>query len=190
MLVLVRHAESTANAENRKAGQLNVPLTALGIEQAKELHSSLGGYKFDAVFLSDAERAQDTTWHAIGTQHPRETWTLVEELRERSGGLLEGMTYPEIRKQFPPKKYKLWQRDFFEAPPQGESMQEVQDRVIPYCKEYVFPLVNAGQNVYICTHNIPMKIIIGHIKGLDEIQIPKLHIDNAMPYFLYGNVRV
>ncbi len=190
MLVLLRHAETTANVENRKAGQINVPLTPHGIEQSKGLKEDMGGYKYDAVFLSDLERCQDTTWHAIGHTHPRETWTLAEELRERSGGLLEGLTYQEIRKQFAPKHYKLWQRDYFEPPPQGESFRDVEDRLIPFAKEHIFPLVNVGKNIWVCTHTVPMKILIGYIKGMDEASIMKLPIENAMPYVLYGNVHV
>ena len=87
--------------------------------------------EYDAVFMSDLERCQDTTQYVIGHTHPRDTWTMAEELRERSGGSLGGLTYQEIRKKFAPRQYKLWQRDYFEAPPQGESYRDVEDRVIP-----------------------------------------------------------
>ena len=190
MLVLVRHGESTANEQNIKAGQLNVPLTERGIQQAKALRGDIGSYQYDAVFLSDAERCQDTTWHAIGHRHPRETWTLAEELRERSGGIYEGMPYPEIRKLLPPKKYKLWQRDYFEAPMQGESMKDVEDRVVPFMQEYVFPLINAGKHVWVCSHHVTIQVIIGHIKGMEETMVPSLKIEHAVPYVLYGTVQM
>lgn len=189
MLVLIRHAECVANTENRKVGHTQSPLTPEGIKQAMELKDDMGGYKYDAVFSSDLERCQDTTSYALGHTHPRESWTLSEELRERSGGLLEGMTYQDIRKQFAPKYYKLWQRDYFEAPPQGESFKDVEDRVIPFFREYVVPLVNEGKNVWLCSHTIPMKVLIGYIKGMEEADIMKLPIENAMPYVLYGNIR-
>ena len=190
MLVLIRHAETVANTENRKTGWTNSPLTDQGTAQAKAIRPDMGAYKYDAVLLSDLERCQDTTWHAIGHSHPRETWTLCEELRERSGGTLEGKTYQEIRKMFAPRQYKLWQRDYFEAPPQGESYRDVEDRVIPFAKEYIFPLVNEGKNVWVCTHQIPMQILIGFIKGLEEDAIMKLPIEHGMPYVLYGNVAI
>jgi 2,3-bisphosphoglycerate-dependent phosphoglycerate mutase len=188
MLVLIRHAETVANRDNIKSGWSNTPLTPKGIKQARSVREDMGGYKYDQVFLSDLERCQDTTQYAIGKTHPRDTWTLAEELRERSGGLLEGKTYQEIRKMFSPRKYKLWQRDYFEAPPQGESYRDVEDRVIPFAKEYIFPLVNEGKNIWVCSHQIPMQIIIGYIKGLEEEQIMALPIEHAMPYVLYGDV--
>lgn len=189
MLVLIRHGESTANAENRKAGQSNVPLSDKGIKQCKETASELRGYSFDAVFTSDLVRCLDTTRLIVNI--PEEQWIIVEELRERSGGVFEGMTYPDIRKMLPPKKYKLWQRDYFEAPQMGESMKDVEERVIPYAKKHIFPLVNERKNVLIVTHEVVMKVLIGHIKQLSETEIPKLpHVENAMPYFYYGKVRI
>lgn len=190
MLVLLRHGQSVANAENRKAGHTNSPLTEEGKSQARDVQDTYRGYSWDAIFCSDLVRCQDTLRIIMGDRHPPETWTLVEELRERSGGIYEGMTYPEIRKILPPKKYKLWQRDYFEAPQMGESMKDVEDRVIPYAREYIFPLVNEGKNVFVCTHHIPMKVLIGYIKGMNETDIPSLNIEHAMPYVTYGTVRL
>lgn len=189
MLVILRHGESVANTENRKSGQLNTPLSSLGVEQSKDVHETYRGYEWDAIFSSDLVRCQDTVRIVMGSKYPPESWTLVEELRERSGGILEGMTYQDIRKQFPPKKYKLWQRDYFEAPPMGESMKDVEERAIPYCKENIFPLVNEGKNVFVCSHHVVMQVLIGYIKGMSEADIPSLRIEHAIPYVIYGTIR-
>lgn len=189
MLVLIRHGKSVANCENRKAGQTNTPLSEEGIKQCKDVYDTYRGYQWDAIFTSDLERCQDTTRIILSERYPPDTWTLVEELRERSGGTLEGMTFQEIRKLFSPRKYKLWQRDYFEAPPMGESMKDVEDRLLPYAKEYIFPLANEGKNVFVCTHQIPMQVLIGYIKRMDETDIPSLTIENAMPYVIYGKIR-
>jgi len=189
MLVLLRHGESVANTENRKSGQLNTPLSKLGKEQSLDVRETYRGYKWDAIFSSDLERCQDTLRIVLGDEYPPESWVLVEELRERSGGVLEGMKYSEMRKILPPKKYKLWQRDYFEAPPMGESMKDVEERAVPYAKEYIFPLVNEGKNVMVCTHYVVMQVLIGYIKGTSEENIPSLKIEHAMPYVTYGKVR-
>ena len=186
MLTLIRHGETEANVERRKTGQIETPLTENGISQAKSVAEDHNGYEYDYVFTSPLSRCVDTTQYAIGQRHPQDTWIRVEELMERSGGVLEGMLYSDMRKTMPPRQYKLWQRDYFEAPPMGESMADVHDRVIPWFKENVLPLVNNGSNVWICTHDIVMKILIGYIKGLNEVEIPKLKIGNCVPYVLYG----
>jgi len=184
MLVLLRHGQSTANRDNIKTGHLNVPLTDLGIAQSKEVGETYRGYSWDAIFTSDLERCLETTKSVVGPHHPQDTWVLSEELRERSGGAYEGKSYPELRKMLPPKKYKLWQRDYKAAPPNGESFLMVENRVIPYAKEYIFPLVNESKNVLVVTHHIPLAVLIGFIKRLNDKQILDLEIENAMPYVL------
>ena len=191
MLVLVRHGKSQDQEENRMSGQHNCPLSVEGRQQADELGMNLADYEFDAIFCSDLERAIDTT-RAILAHNKRtnpEVLTYVEELRERSGGSIEGLTYTEIRKMIPPKKYKLWQRDYFEPPPMGESLKDVEERVIPYMKEYVFPLVNETKNVLVVAHAGVLRTIICYIKAGEESDIVGQVIENAMPYILYGHVR-
>lgn len=189
MLVLIRHGESEDNEIGKMGGQLNSSLTSLGKHQVNEAKKNLSGYNFDAVFTSDLLRAIETTQGIIGHRVPESEWILAEELRERSGGVYEGMTYTELWKMLPPKKYKLWQRDYFEAPPLGESLSDLYDRVIPYFKEYVVPLVNQNKYVLVVSHANVMKVIIGFIKGLDETAIINLpYAEHAIPYVLYGKV--
>lgn len=191
MLVLVRHGESVDQVENRMSGQSNCALSPRGVEQAEELAVELSAYEFDAVHSSDLIRCVDTTAAILRRNANTDPSVLVyaEELRERSGGLLEGREYKDIRQELPPKKYKLWRRDYFEAPPMGESLKDVEERVIPYLKNHVFPLVNEGKNVILVTSAGVIRTIICYIKSSDETEIVKLEIENAMPYILYGEVR-
>lgn len=188
MLVLFRHGQSTANVEGIKAGQLDVPLSDEGIAQCKVAAETLRNYTFDAIFTSDLNRCIDSTQLCTAGRYPRDTWHIAEELRERSGGTYEGLRYTEIRKLLAPKQYKLWQRDYFESPPMGESMKDVEDRVVPYLKEHVLPLVNDNKNVLVVSHEVTIMVIIGYIKKIDETEVVKKKIDNAIPYFIYGKV--
>ncbi len=191
MLVLVRHGETTDQEENRMSGQHNCMLCPDGQRQVDELGTDLADYEFDIVVSSDLTRCVDTT-AAIMKRNKRtdpDIVTYAEELRERSGGTIEGMEYSEIRKMIPPKKYKLWRRDYFEPPPMGESLKDVEDRVIPYMKEFIFPVVNDNKNVLVVAHAGVLRTIICYIKASDESNVVKLEIENAIPYILYGHVR-
>jgi len=195
MLILLRHAESELQAEGKLAGRLGCGLSELGENhQAPEAKENLSGYNFDAIFCSDLLRCRLTLkivmeGNHFATEQDLQNVVFAEELRERSGGSVEGMKYSDMRKILPPKKYKLWQRDYFEAPPDGESMLDVHERVIPYMKEYVFPLANDGKNVLVVTHAHVIRSIIGHIKAADETDVMKWKIENAMPYLFYGKIR-
>lgn len=191
MLVLVRHAESQDQEENRMSGQHDCPLSAVGIDQAEEAGRNLKEYEFDHVFSSDLGRCVQTTQRIMA--HNKRTdpdvLTYTQVLRERSGGSIEGMTYKEIRSMIPPKKYKLWRRDYFEPPPMGESLKDVEDRVLPFMKKFVFPYTNDGKNVLVVAHSGVIRTIICYIKAIDESEIVKLEVENAMPYILYGHIR-
>ena len=176
-------------------GQVNYGISEQGREEIKDAAETLSTYEFDAIFTSDLERCL-TTLHGVLHKNPffkDEQWTddtitKVEELRERSGGSVEGMEYSEMRKLLAPRKYKLWQRDYFEAPPGGESFKDVEDRVLPYMKEYVFPLANDGKNVLVVAHAGVLRVILGYIKKASEPDIVKWNIENAIPYFMYNTI--
>src|SRR3954454_14570443 len=61
-LILVRHGESTWNAEHRLQGQLDPPLSAAGREQAAELRPLVDqvAVPADRVIVSDLSRARET----------------------------------------------------------------------------------------------------------------------------------
>ena len=58
--LLVRHGESTYNAEGRIQGQQDAPLSARGRAQAEQIAARLRTYQFDACYASDLSRAADT----------------------------------------------------------------------------------------------------------------------------------
>src|SRR5918994_3815273 len=59
-LILVRHGESTWNAEERLQGQLDPPLSERGREQSAALAGMLDGLPDERVICSDLGRARQT----------------------------------------------------------------------------------------------------------------------------------
>ena len=59
-LILVRHSETIFNKEKVFSGLLDVPLSAEGIEQAKNLGTILKDEMIDWVFVSSLIRAKET----------------------------------------------------------------------------------------------------------------------------------
>ena len=98
-LVLVRHGETEWHAENRYAGVTNVPLTARGLEQARQLAGWAVAARLDAVFTSNLTRAQRTANLCAEATGLRPQ--VDERLRELDFGHGEGLTSAEMREQFP-----------------------------------------------------------------------------------------
>ena len=60
LLTLLRHGQSTYNLENRFTGILDVPLTALGKQEAHVAGQKLKNFYFDIAFTSLLIRALET----------------------------------------------------------------------------------------------------------------------------------
>lgn len=93
-LVLLRHAQSLWNLENRFTGWANVELTEAGRSEARRAGALLRahGYHFDRAFTSQLKRATETleiVLHELGQENlPIERrW----RLNERHYGSLEGL---------------------------------------------------------------------------------------------------
>lgn len=97
-LLLVRHGQSTWNAESRWQGQEDPPLSTLGVRQARDAAATLG--TFDAVVASTLQRASTTATilaDELGIGPVRHDADLVE----RHAGEFQGLTRTEIEERFP-----------------------------------------------------------------------------------------
>lgn len=189
MLVLLRHPECVDNAEDVMVGQRDSPLTPDGRVQAREAAETLADYRFGHIYTSDLLRSLDFTRAIVARQKFPTQYTMVHQLRERSGGYTEGKKYIQLKKELPPRKYKLWQRDYFESPPGGESLHDVSERVIPWFKEFVIPRISRNEDILVVTHSGVIRVIFGYLKQIEEPEVMKLTIEHAMPYFFYGRSR-
>lgn len=96
-ILLVRHGESTWNADGRWQGQADPALTERGRAQAAEAAGALG--MPDALITSDLVRAADTA-AIIGNLLGLDAVT-EPGLRERDAGPLSGLDRHQIHRQFP-----------------------------------------------------------------------------------------
>jgi len=96
-ILLVRHGQSTWNAEGKWQGQENPPLSEDGIHQA--MHAAGVIDRPDLVRASDLERAHHTA-SILAAPHGLTVLSDVR-LRERAAGPWTGLTRDEIERQFP-----------------------------------------------------------------------------------------
>ena len=96
---LVRHGETEYNRRGLALGRADAPLNETGRRQAERLREALAGAPVVAVYASPLVRAFDTA-ASIAAAHGKEV--VVENgLIEMDIGEVEGLTFPEVRKQFP-----------------------------------------------------------------------------------------
>jgi 2,3-bisphosphoglycerate-dependent phosphoglycerate mutase len=99
-IYVVRHGESTWNAERRWTGQGDPPLSGIGRAQAREACETLGGDGFDAVGSSSLVRALETA-SIIASVLCLPQLEPMRHFDERFAGEMSGMTSAEIEARWP-----------------------------------------------------------------------------------------
>jgi alpha-ribazole phosphatase len=128
-LIVVRHGATLHNAEARFTGQTDAPLSAYGMLQARAVAERLQTTDFSIVVSSDLLRATRTAEEIVAARTSA-SLRLDPHLREIALGAWEGLTYAEVRNQWP-EALAAWQRDPINgAPPGGETALALQRRVI------------------------------------------------------------
>jgi glucosyl-3-phosphoglycerate phosphatase len=157
-LVLWRHGQTAWNAGRRFQGQSDIPLDETGLAQAERAARLLAALRPTAIFTSDLSRAAQTAQRlaeltGLAAQ-------LDKDLRERNGGIWEGMTDPEIRRAYP-AEYASWN------PPDGETVETVADRTAAAFSRIAEGLPAGGMAV-IVSHGGAISLGISRLLRLPE----------------------
>jgi probable phosphoglycerate mutase len=134
-LYLVRHGETDHNAAGRAMGQMDVPLNARGLDQARQTAEFLRRYPIERILSSDLGRA-------VGTAQPLADALGISvepdaRLRELTFGILEGKTVAECE-AIDPKSVARWRSgDFDAALPGGETRRSLMQRTRAVLDEIV-----------------------------------------------------
>ena len=96
-ILVVRHGQSTWNADGRWQGQADPPLSELGIAQAEAAARGVDGV--EVIWASDLERARHTA-SILAAARGLEV-VADPRLREREAGEWTGLTRAEIEERYP-----------------------------------------------------------------------------------------
>jgi probable phosphoglycerate mutase len=147
-IIAVRHGETAWNVATRIQGQLDIGLNARGRWQAAQVAQALRGEPLQAAYASDLARAWDTA-QAIA-QASAVGLTAHRGLRERGFGEFEGLTHADIEARWPEHALRWRQRDPHWAPPSGESLAELRDRIRHTLDELAS--AHVGQQIVLVAH--------------------------------------
>ena len=113
-LICIRHGQSEINLARRLTGQLDPPLTPLGVEQARRTAEFLRSQPITRIYSSDLVRCMDT---AAPTAAMHGLPVIPEPaFREIFAGKWEGMTFDAITAAYP-ESHHVWMTDMGRAHP-------------------------------------------------------------------------
>lgn len=204
-LVLIRHGQSVWNAQNRFTGWVDVPLAEKGWQEAEAAGKKLADVRFDAAYTSHLQRAICTLQTvlrfntasntpifipAAGTV-PRESYQPgaselpvqihQTELAERHYGDLQGLNKDEVKAEHGEEQFRIWRRGFDTPPPNGESLKDTCDRVVPYFEQEIEPLLKQQQSILIAAHGNSLRALTKHLEQISDEEIVKVEIPTGTP---------
>jgi broad specificity phosphatase PhoE len=174
--LLVRHAESEANAGAYFGSQSDALLSAKGRQQVAALTRAMRDVSVDAIYSSDLSRAQDTV--APLARERGLPLVTTPRLREREMGALTGLSFEEAKARYPELWRELVARAPHSAPPGGESHVALAQRVAAVLDELLEK--HRGQTILIGSHGVAINHMLRHLMGLRDPHLPLwFSVDNA-----------
>ena len=167
-VLLVRHGQSQGNAEQRFGGHSPTPLSELGHRQAEATARALAGEGVTALYSSDLLRAVQTAEplaRATGLDVTR-----TPALRERSVGLMEGLTFEAAAAAHPDEYAALLRRDFEHVLAGGESYRQLLDRAAAELDRAIER--HRGGTLALFSHTGTICILALHLMG--SLDAPRL----------------
>ena len=183
-LILVRHGQSEWNAKNLFTGWKDPGLTDQGVSEAKNAGKLISeqNIEFDIMYTSMLSRAQKTGDIILGILNHKEIPIIKNEaLNERHYGSLAGLNKDDAKKKWGEEQVHIWRRSFDIPPPDGESLKDTADRVLPYFEAEIMPKVVSGSSILIAAHGNSLRALIMKLDSISPEDIVKLEIPTGAP---------
>jgi 2,3-bisphosphoglycerate-dependent phosphoglycerate mutase len=174
-LALIRHGQSEWNAKNLFTGWMDTELTEKGFLEARTAATKLSGKKWDLIFESDLMRVKQSAEVTIKTLHLKIPTIETQALRERNYGI-----YTQKNKDFVKKElgadYEKFHRGWDFPIPEGESLKQVYERVVPYYLAEIEPRLKEGKNIIVFASGNSLRALCKYVKNLSDKEIEDFEI--------------
>lgn len=204
-LFLQRHLKSQWNVEDRFAGWTDAPVAKESLETAEEVVKRLVDQPIDIVFASPLMRNIQTVleifkgfndgrypffihldggkmqeWGNFADIGDKDVNVYTSQiLNERYYGELQGLNKAETKKKYGEDQVKLWRTSYTDAPPKGESGQDVYDRVVPFFKDKIEKELKDGKNILVVSSHHPLRSIVKYIENIPTEKMVEVEIQFA-----------
>jgi probable phosphoglycerate mutase len=159
---ICRHGQTEFNLQRRLSGWIDTPLTPAGLANVQTSAGKLTGISFDAIYSSDLGRSFITAY-LIAKHLQFDTEIIrVKALRENGYGDLAALPIVEAEARYP-ELHKT--TDYI--PPNGESLGQLQARVIDFIAELDIAANGVDQTILLSAHDGVIKAIYANFANLD-----------------------
>jgi 2,3-bisphosphoglycerate-dependent phosphoglycerate mutase len=208
--LLVRHGESIWNKNSKFTGWTDIPLTNNGKIEAIQIANTLLDYniKPNIIFTSVLQRTIDTS-NLIKSKINNDmlihtTW----RLNEKHYGTLEGVPRQYIRDLYGDKFTKMLRTNFNIKPPivkdyiynneypvyrncyfkkikNGESNENVLDRLLPYYENDILYTLSENKLPLIVTHKHTARVLMKYLLKISDEEFENYDLPNKKILLIY-----
>ncbi|MDX9715463.1 MAG: alpha-ribazole phosphatase [Dissulfurispiraceae bacterium] len=171
-IYLVRHGETVGHKHGQYKGSMDIPLSERGAEQVRRSAEFIAAdmkkgkaqekssLKVYCSPLSRARRSAEIIAARLSVKSLQ-----IDDLRERSFGRWEGMTYMEIAEKYP-GEFSDWRTNPLKfSPPEGESTLEVNTRVLSVLDRILLSSSD-GESIIIVAHGGVNRVLLCSFLGM------------------------
>lgn len=182
-LAFIRHGESLWNKKGLWTGWTDIGLSEKGREEAKHAGQKLRSINFDITFTSPLKRAKETLEiikKELGIEN-----LLTEAntaLNERHYGIYTGKNKWQLKEELGEEKFLKIRRGWDVPIPEGETLKDVYERVVPYYQQNILPQLLSGKNVLISAHGNSLRALVKFLENTPDADIPNLEIATGEIY--------
>jgi 2,3-bisphosphoglycerate-dependent phosphoglycerate mutase len=213
-LVLLRHGQSTWNAEGLFTGWVDVDLTPEGEEEARQagrliLAEQERGLDLKVLHTSVLTRAVRTANLAL--DELGRSWIPVRRhwrLNERHYGALQGKNKKETTDEYGIDQVKVWRRSYSIRPPAiapehhpvhdrryssvpaaalpaSECLADVVARMVPYWEDVIVPDLYSFGGVFVVAHGNSLRALVKYLMALSDEEIVGVEIPTGVPWVFH-----
>jgi 2,3-bisphosphoglycerate-dependent phosphoglycerate mutase len=167
-LLLVRHGKSAWNKTGQWTGWTDVDLVEEGVEEAKRAGEALQDVDIHVAHVSELKRAKQTLDHIKETIKKDIETKSDKALNERHYGIYTGKNKWQVKEEIGDEAFQNLRRGWDVAIPEGESLKDVYERIVPYFEKHIKPHIDADKNILVVAHGNSLRALVKHLENISD----------------------
>ena len=176
-LILVRHGITDWNKEGKWHGQTDISINDEGKAEALKDGETIKDLKVDKVYVSALRRTQETFAEINKVLNLSVPVIKAAELNERDYGIYNGKNKWEVKQELGEEQFNHLRRDWDCPIPNGESLKQVYERVIPYYQQHILPELISGQNILMVSSGNTLRALTKYLEKLPDESISQTQLN-------------
>ncbi len=178
-LILMRHAESEWNACGVWTGIADVDLSEKGVQDCMYLGNALKdlGIKIDIAIHTKLSRTKETLDNVCKVIGDDDITVVCDDgVMERDYGHYTGQDKWKMKDELGEEQWFKVRRGWDVEVPNGETLKDVYERVVPAYKERILPLLKQGKNVLVVGHGNSFRALMKYVESVPDEDIENLEM--------------